>query len=123
MKTIISVALTVLIASAIVYGVTDPGLTPPLQQTSNGVVQGYAPNGNKFQILTATAANNTVDNRKNVAFSVYGTSDFKFRLMSTATRVGALHTIPGGSRVVFVKHWKTPYVNFSSASGVEYEAQ
>lgn len=86
-----------------------------LQVDGKGIrLQACAPRIANGAVLTGNSQTISVDGAN--CWKVYVAADTKFRAMSTATKVGVQHTIPGGSWYTdIVSNYK--FVNFSGASG------
>jgi len=109
MKRLIIMAVLLAAASAFAGGVLQSDL-------GKSKIQGFAPNGKKSQSLTVnkTAA---IDASDSAAWAVYTPIDCVYRIQSTATRVGVLHTAPGGTTTIRVVNGITPHLSYSGCTG------
>lgn len=84
-----------------------------LRKDGAGVkLQGCAPTIKNDATITGNSQTVSVDGAN--CWKIYVASDTKFRTMSTATKVGTLHTVPGGTWMTeVVSSYK--FVNFTTA--------
>lgn len=75
-------------------------------------LQACAPNLKNDMVITGNSQNMNVTDSN--CWAVYVANDTKFRAMSTATKVGVQHTIPGGSWYVEATG-SNKFINLSTA--------
>lgn len=124
MNKILCAVFTVLMLATIAFAVQKGGqfvYSNPAFTSGGTAVQGFAPNGTKDVTLAVTSQ--TVDMRNDLAWGAYAPADCKFRNMTTATKAGSLHTLPGGSWFVRVVNPSTPFTNISGCTSGELQRQ
>lgn len=86
--------------------------------SNQNVIQGFAPNGKKSVAIGVVSQG--VDMRQDAAWQVYAGAACKFRLQSTATKVGVTNTLTNAARSqVFYVNRATPFVNFTGCTSSE----
>jgi len=125
MRYIIFGLLAVIAAISIIEERLSQAATPGIEMVSDGKgslvpVQGMAPNPTKDVVLTGKSQ--TIDISADTAWKAYTAAEAKFRVMTSATKVGIQHTFPAAMwDGDVINHNITPgkkvYLNFSGASG------
>jgi hypothetical protein len=80
-------------------------------------LQGFAPDGRKSSALTANSV--VKDMTSDVRWSAYTPTACKFRILSTATKVGPAYTLPAGATTERVVNQSTPFGNWTGCTSGE----
>ena len=116
MKKLITLALVLMATAAFAGGTLER------DGSNSAIIQGYAPDGLKSQILTVNST--TIDMTNDLYWSLYSTTACKFRQMPTSAK-GAYpqFTVPASERIGFVVHKNTKFVNYSGCTSGELNRQ
>ena len=82
-------------------------------------IQGFAPDGKKSGALTV----NSVIKNGYIKAQIYSPTACKFRLQSTATKVGAQYTLPANANTELTYNPSTPFMNLTGCTNGEWKQQ